>query len=196
MTKDGIFPVDNCTVRLNEGPGIRERAGKGWNVRSPACRPEVSQSWLRIPPGSCFCQGHTYLMLCSFLVTIIGKSTSKYFLGRRSSSWEKKQRVIFIQGFPSGSVVKNLPANAGDAGLIPGSGRSPGEGNGKPLLYSCLGNPMDRRAWWATVHGHNFVTEHTCNFYTIITHTFTDHFHVPSPKALRTMGVLKDLKSG
>ena len=56
-------------------------------------------------------------------------------------------------GFPGGSVVKNLPANAGDMGLIPGSGRSPGEGNGNPLQYSCLENPMDRGAWWATVHG-------------------------------------------
>ena len=56
-------------------------------------------------------------------------------------------------GFPGGSVVKNLPANIGDMGLIPGLGRSPGEGNGNPLQYSCLGNSMDRGAWWATVHG-------------------------------------------
>ena len=61
-------------------------------------------------------------------------------------------------------VVKNLPANVGDPGLIPGLGRSPGEGNGNPLQYSCLGNPMDRRAWWATIHGvtrvgHDFVTK-------------------------------------
>ena len=55
-------------------------------------------------------------------------------------------------GFPGGSVVKNLPANAGDQGSIPGLGRSPGEGNGNTLQYSCLGNPMDRRAWRATVH--------------------------------------------
>ena len=47
-------------------------------------------------------------------------------------------------GFPSGSVVKNPPANAGDTGLISGSGRSPGEGNGSPLQYSCLENSMDR----------------------------------------------------
>ena len=47
--------------------------------------------------------------------------------------------------------VKNLPANT-EEGLIPRSGRSPGEGNGNPLQYSCLGNPMDRGAWWATVH--------------------------------------------
>ena len=58
--------------------------------------------------------------------------------------------------FPGASVVRNPPAKAGDArdkGLIPGSGRSPGEGNGNPLQYSCLENPMDRGAWWATVHG-------------------------------------------
>ena len=50
-----------------------------------------------------------------------------------------------------GSVVKNLPANAGDLSSIPGSGRSPEGGNGNPLRYSCLGNPMDRGAWWAMV---------------------------------------------
>ena len=53
-------------------------------------------------------------------------------------------------------VVKNLPANAGDtrdAGSVTGWGRSPGEGNGNPLQYSCLENPMDRGAWWAIVHG-------------------------------------------
>ena len=60
-----------------------------------------------------------------------------------------------FMGFPGGSVVKNLPAkagNAGDVGLISGSGRSPGGGNGHPLQYSCLGNIMVRGAWWATVH--------------------------------------------
>ena len=56
-------------------------------------------------------------------------------------------------GFPGGSVVKNPPANAGDTGSIPESGRSPGEGNGSPLQYSCLGNPMDRGLQWAMVHG-------------------------------------------
>ena len=50
-------------------------------------------------------------------------------------------------------TVKRLAYNAGDLGSIPGSGRSSGEGNGNPLQYSCLGNPMDRGAWWATVHG-------------------------------------------
>ena len=54
--------------------------------------------------------------------------------------------------FPGGSVVRNPPTNAEDAGSISGSGRSPGEGNGHPLQYSCLGDPMDRGAWWAIVH--------------------------------------------
>ena len=60
---------------------------------------------------------------------------------------------LIIKGFPGGPVVKNPPANAGDSGSIPGWGRSPGEGNGNPLQYSCLGNPMDRRDWGATVIG-------------------------------------------
>ena len=54
---------------------------------------------------------------------------------------------------PGCSVVKNPPANAGDAGSIPESGRSPGVGNSNPLQYSCLDNLMDREAWQATVHG-------------------------------------------
>ena len=54
--------------------------------------------------------------------------------------------------FPGGSVVKTLAANAGDVGLIPRSGRSPGEGNGNSLQYSYLRNHMDRGAWWAMVH--------------------------------------------
>ena len=56
-------------------------------------------------------------------------------------------------GFPGGSVIKNPSANAGDEGSIPGSRRFPGEGNGNPLQYSCLGNSMDRGALWDTVHG-------------------------------------------
>ena len=58
--------------------------------------------------------------------------------------------------FPGGTVVKNLPANAGDTedlSLVPGLGRSSGGGTSNPLQYSCWENPMDRGAWWATVHG-------------------------------------------
>ena len=56
-------------------------------------------------------------------------------------------------GILHSSVGKESACSAGDLGLIPGSGTSPGEGNGNPLQYSCLENPMDRGAWWTTVHG-------------------------------------------
>ena len=60
---------------------------------------------------------------------------------------------VELLGFPGGSEVKASACNAGDLGSIPGSGRSPGEGNGNPLQYSCLENPMGGGAWWVTVHG-------------------------------------------
>ena len=66
---------------------------------------------------------------------------------------EKSSVMSTVEVVP---VVKNPPASTGDIrdmGSIPGLGRSPGEGNGTPLQYSCLENPMDRGAWWATVHG-------------------------------------------
>ena len=67
---------------------------------------------------------------------------------------KKNDRLMYVLwGFPGGLAVKNLPANARDAGSISGSGRSPGGGNGNPLQYSCLGNTLDRGAWWAIVHG-------------------------------------------
>ena len=61
--------------------------------------------------------------------------------------------MVELEGFPAYAVAKNLPANAGDLGLIPGPGRSPGGENGNPPQYSCLENLMDRGAWWTTVHG-------------------------------------------
>ena len=59
---------------------------------------------------------------------------------------------VYIMGFPGSTVGKNLPVNTGDAGSIPGLGRSPGGESGNPLQYSCLLNPVDRGAWQATVH--------------------------------------------
>ena len=72
-------------------------------------------------------------------------------------------------GFPGGSEVKASASNVGNLGLIPGLGRSPAEGNGNPLQYSCLENPMDGEAWWATVHGsqrvgHDWVTSLPLSF--------------------------------
>ena len=81
-----------------------------------------------------------------------------------------REHLLF--GFPGGLVVKNLLANAGDMGSIPGSGRSPGSfQDGNPLQYSCLGNPMDTGAWKATVHGVTRSRTRLSDF------TFTFHFH-------------------
>ena len=75
-----------------------------------------------------------------------------------SGKWDAKV-LMSSPGFPGGSVSKESACNSGDLGLIPGLGRSPGEGNGNPLLYSCLGNPMDTGAWWVARAGHDWVTK-------------------------------------
>ena len=71
----------------------------------------------------------------------------------KGPNWKLKFVLIVLFGKPQGSDGEKSTCNAGDPHLIPGSGRSPGEGNGYPLQYSCLENPMDRRSRWATVHG-------------------------------------------
>ena len=73
--------------------------------------------------------------------------------GWQDRSGSRKPTVREAAGFPGGSDRKESACNAGDVGLIPGSGRSPGGGRGNPLQYSCLGNSMDRGAWRGTVHG-------------------------------------------
>ena len=92
--------------------------------------------------------------------------------------------------FPGGSEVKASTCNAGDLGSIPGSGRSPGEGNGNPLQYSCLENPMDGGAWWATVHKESDRTEplhfhfqaiHTCYLSSFSFSVYTKHELILSP---------------
>ena len=76
------------------------------------------------------------------------EGTRTWYSGKKKKHGEWQE-----EGFPGGSVIKNLAANTGDTGLIPGLGRSPGEGNGNPLQYFCMGNPMDKGAPWAMVHG-------------------------------------------
>ena len=79
------------------------------------------------------------------------------FCGDLNGRKSKKEGIYVYGGaFQVALAAKNSPANAeasGDMCSIPGSGRSPGEGHDNPLQYSCLENPMDREAWWATVHG-------------------------------------------
>ena len=71
---------------------------------------------------------------------------------RRQEKEKHMGGILVTLGFPGGSVVKNLPAKAGNVSSIPGSGRYPGGENGNPLQDSCLENSMNRGAWWATVH--------------------------------------------
>ena len=91
-------------------------------------------------------------MYCEMITTVcLVKSTISY----RYKKKERKGKSLIIMydvSFPGGSVVKNPPANVGDVSSIPGSGKSPGKGNGNPPQCSCPENSTDRGAWWATVH--------------------------------------------
>jgi len=86
-------------------------------------------------------------------------------ISRVEVSLDNKSKIPHPYGFPCGAAVKNPPAHPGDMGLIPGSGRSPGLGNGNPLQYPCLRNPMDRRSlaryspWGCKRVGHDLATE-------------------------------------
>ena len=84
-------------------------------------------------------------------------------------------------GFPGGSDCKGSACNEGDLGLIPGMGRSPGEGNGNPLQYSGLENPMDGGAWWATVRGVTKSQRHNSATNTFTFPSFQSHFHHRRP---------------
>jgi len=90
------------------------------------------------------------LFLSADLLHNIGKQCIQSYTFYKHSEFTL---FTFRVGFPAGSGVQNPHANEGAPGSIPGSGRSPGEGNGNPLQYSCLGNLMDRGALWATFHG-------------------------------------------
>ena len=103
--------------------------------------------------------------------------------------WCVRSKWVYkMVSFPGGSIVKNLPANAGEGGLIPGFGRSPGEGHGNPPQYSCLGNPMDRGAWWATVLGFTKSQTQLSHWRCSASHLARDessgHINSPSPVAI------------
>ena len=76
----------------------------------------------------------------------------QFMVGKFPWRRDKLPIPVFL-GFPGGSDDKEYTCNVGDLGSVPGLGRSPGGGHGNPLQYPCLENPMDRGAWWATVHG-------------------------------------------
>ena len=104
-----------------------------------------------------------YMLGCTFKVNLTSlhvpqkkRKVHHLFLNGRNLELPRQCDFPVTQtavGFPGGSDGKEPACNVGDPGSIPGSGRSPGEGNGNKLQYSCLENPMDRESWWATVHG-------------------------------------------
>ena len=99
----------------------------------------------------------------------------KVFSSKQEEWWVRRTTLYYHMSmdFPGGSEVTASACNVGDLDLIPGLGRSPGEGNGNPLQHSCLENPMDGEAWWATVHR---VTKSRTQL-----SDFTFHFHVTCP---------------
>ena len=99
---------------------------------------------------------------------------------------KKCLRYSLHMGFPGGSDGKESACNAGDLGLIPRSGRSPGEGNGNPLQYSCLENAMDRGAWWVTVYGVTKSQIRLSDFH-LLTHTY----NLASYLQLQVLGLFK-----
>ena len=83
----------------------------------------------------------------------LAKTLGEISIPKMQCSWlDILAKARVTEGFPGGSEVKVSACNSGDLGSIPGSGRSPGKGNDNPLQYSCLENPVEGGAWWATVH--------------------------------------------
>ena len=134
-------------------------------------RPHIMRTWL--------CLG-LIPSLKSLLAVAQTCSYLRIFAPAMPSAWNSLPPIICLS-FSGGSVVKNLPANArdlGDSNLIPGSGKSPGGGNDNPFQYSCLGNPIDRGAWQATVHG---ITKSHTEWKCMHRHPFPQLIHSNGP---------------
>ena len=98
-------------------------------------------------------------------------------------------------GFSGNSDGKASAYNAGDPGLIPESGRSPGEGKGNPLQYSCLENPMDRGAWWATIHGVTKSRTRLSDFCVCVCFVYSCHLFLTSSASVAAATAAKSLQS-
>ena len=155
-TEDPAQPQEKCKSRPNPlltalPPSLRNVALRWISSSLPQVRNQRILLWRNEHP-----QRKDLWMLQMWTVrNHLPSSSMKRLKFQPSFQWclgiDKPHLCIW--GFPNGSMVKNLPANAGDMGVIPGSERSPREGNGNPLRYSYLRNPMDREAWQATPMG-------------------------------------------
>ena len=128
--------VDSLEKTLMLGGEGDDRGWDGWMASS------TQWTWVWVNPGSWWWTRRPGML---------------WFMGlqrvRHNWATELNWTELLKMGFPAGSEFKASTCNEGDLGLIPGSGRSPGEGNDNALQYSCLENPMNGGAWWATVHG-------------------------------------------
>ena len=157
-----------CVSFINPMPALL--AGQDRGLQLTKCPPGRGHLWVALPyqyHRSPRGQARKFLGHYTTYRGAIAKTTLPEGV---PACWKNVQRLAWISctppigqvlytilqcmlGFPGGSEVKASACNAADLGSIPGLGRSPGEGNGNPLQYSCLENPMDGGAWWATVHG-------------------------------------------
>ena len=152
-----LVPASLCeseVLLLGDGsPGKGQEEGEGLHE---LCEGLVSHPWTQHGVPSFHCGND--MITDSPLAPSRCQKHGQWCTDRCTPEWDPLLFIYswnFIRAFQVVLVIKNLHANAGDvrdAGLIPGLGRSPGEGNGNPLQYSCLENPMDRGAWQATAH--------------------------------------------
>ena len=127
-----------------------------WHHQEMKCSKHLNAlpKWMNVSlsffiPGVLGMQG----FLSGISLTLLSSTCLKLTFSRSLHKWNSINNGSSYTGLPRWLIGKESACNAGDAGSVPGSGRSPGEGNDNPLQYSCPGNPMDRGAWRATVHG-------------------------------------------
>ena len=159
-TRAGKAAVSVCTQGSSPDPfsgrALCPEAGGRFSLPSGPGPQGAGICPASLEPASCSnCLPHLgliYLCVTSFIFPWIYHDFPRSFQ-LKSPTWILAVFTLLLWGFPGGSEVKASGCSAGDLGSIPGLGRSPGEGNGNPLQHSCLENPMDRGAWWSTVHG-------------------------------------------
>ena len=162
-----VYPGTNHVTKMRRSALFSEGFQLGTQFKSSLVRFHVWKTWVS-------CRSLSWLRICTINICTFGNNNS-YTLHMYNavyiiqfSSVSQSCRLfatpwtcvyfiyiyIYIMwGFPGDSSGKESACNSGDPGSVPESGRSPGEGNGNPLQYSCLENPMNRGVWWATVHG-------------------------------------------